>query len=250
MKRNRPYQFLLAIAATGWLSLAQHEAGAAPQSNALLVQALAGPLRNVGEIVFCTRTRYDDPHWYANIGYYCDDENRKAYPGNGKPDDSKLLKYELATGKISVLLDAKGGTVRDPQVHYDGKKILFSYRPAGTDHFNLYEIDVDGGNLRQLTRGEFDDYEPIYLPDGGIAFVSTRCNRWVNCWMTQVGVIYRCDSNGGNLELLSANTEHDNTPWVLPDGRILYTRWEYVDRSQVEYHHLWAMNPDGTGQME
>ena len=33
---------------------------------------------------------------------------------------------------------------------------------------------------------------------------------------------------------------------MLPDGRILYMRWEYVDRSQVHYHHLWTMNPDGT----
>ena len=65
--------------------------------------------------------------------------------------------------------------------------------------------------------------------------------------MTQVGIIYRCDGDGQNIRPLSANTEHDNTPWVMPDGRILYTRWEYVDRSQVEYHHLWTMNPDGTG---
>jgi len=49
--------------------------------------------------------------------------------------------------------------------------------------------------------------------------------------------------------VLSANVENDNTPWVLPDGRILYTRWEYVDRSQLDFHHLWTMNPDGTGQM-
>ena len=60
--------------------------------------------------------------------------------------------------------------------------------------------------------------------------------------------LYRCDGDGRNLRQLSANLEQDNTPWVLPDGRILYTRWEYVDRSQVNYHHLWTMNPDGTGQ--
>ena len=48
---------------------------------------------------------------------------------------------------------------------------------------------------------------------------------------------------------VSSNNEHDNTPWPLPDGRVLYQRWEYVDRSQVHYHHLWTMNPDGTGQM-
>jgi hypothetical protein len=67
--------------------------------------------------------------------------------------------------------------------------------------------------------------------------------------VTQVAVLHRCDRDGGNIRAISANNEHDNTPWVLPDGRILYQRWEYVDRSQVDYHHLWTANPDGTGQM-
>lgn len=215
----------------------------------MLQKAQAGAMKGIEEIVFCTRLKYDDPHWYANIGYYCDNEQKKAYTGNGQPDAGKLCKWNVRTGQLTVLLDARGGSIRDPQVHYDGHTILFSWRPAGTEFYHLYEIQTDGSGRKQLTSGEFDDYEPCYLPDGGIAFVSTRCQRWVNCWMTQVGVIYRCDGDGRNLELISANTEHDNTPWVLPDGRILYTRWEYVDRSQVEYHHLWTMNPDGTGAM-
>ncbi|MDD4870750.1 MAG: hypothetical protein PHR77_09340, partial [Kiritimatiellae bacterium] len=221
---------------------------AKPPAPQLLKEALAGPLKDVEDIIFCTRSRYDDGHWYANIGYYCDDENHKAYAGNGKPDDGKLYKLNLRTKALSILLDAQGGSVRDPQLYYDGKKILFSYRKANTDFYHLYEINVDGSCLRQLTSDEFDDYEPIYLPDGDILFISTRCKRWVNCWYTQVGTMYRCNSDGKNIHSISANTEHDNTPWVLPDGRIIYMRWEYVDRSQVEYHHLWTMNPDGTGQ--
>ncbi len=214
----------------------------------VLAKSLEGPMKDIQEIVFCTRGRYDDGHWYANIGYYCDDENKKAYPGNGKPDDGKLCRWNVRTGQLTVLLDAQGGSIRDPQVHYDARKILFSYRKAGTEAFHLYEIECDGSGLRQLTSGDYDDYEPVYLPDGHIAFVSTRCQRWVNCWMTQVGVMYRCDADGGNIELISANTEHDNTPWVMPDGRLIYTRWEYVDRSQVEFHSLWTVDPDGTAQ--
>jgi hypothetical protein len=53
-----------------------------------------------------------------------------------------------------------------------------------------------------------------------------------------VAVVYRCDSDGTDIRPLSTNAEHDNTPWVLPDGRVLFTRWEYVDRSQFDYHHL------------
>ncbi|MBI4601785.1 MAG: hypothetical protein HY721_07475 [Planctomycetes bacterium] len=221
-------------------------AGAGPKS--LLEAALEGPLADVREVVFATRRAYDDPHWYANIGYYCDDERRKAYHGNGKPDASALWRLELRSGRASKLLDAGGGTVRDPQVDYDAEKVLFSWRKAGSDPFHLYEVRLDGAGLRQITSDEYDDYEPTYLPDGDIAFVSTRCRRWVNCWMTQVGILYRSDPDGGNVRPISANTEHDNTPWPMLDGRLLYTRWEYVDRSQVEFHHLWVMNPDGTGQ--
>ena len=208
------------------------------------VEALARS--GIGQVVFATRLGYDDPHWYANIGYYCDDENHKAYAGNGKPDESALYLLNTATGQIDVLLDAGGGSIRDPHVHYDGRTILFSYRRAGSDYYNLYEMQVDGTGLRQVTQGPFDDYEAIYLPDDDIVFVSTRSKRWVGCWMTQVGTLFRCDRHGGNIRPLSFNIEHDNTPAVLPDGRILYTRWEYVDRSQVGYHQLWAMNPDGT----
>ena len=139
--------------------------------------------------------------------------------------------------------------MRDPQVHYDGTKILFSYRKGGTEQYHLYEMNADGTGLRQLTDGPYDDIEPTYLPNGDIVFVSTRCKRWVNCWLTQVAIMYRCDANGQNIRPISSNNEQDNTPWPLADGRLLYTRWEYVDRSQVHYHHLWAANPDGTAQM-
>jgi hypothetical protein len=196
------------------------------------------------EIVFAVRPFGADFHWYANFGYYACDEKLKAYSIG-----AQLCRLHLRSGEVTVLLDDPEGGVRDPQVHYDGKRILFSYRKGGTDPYHLYEINTDGTGLRQLTDGPYDDIEPTYLPDGGIAFCSSRCKRWVNCWLTHVATLYRCDDDGSNIRPLSSNNEHDNTPWVLPDGRILYMRWEYVDRSQVDYHHLWTMNPDGTGQM-
>ncbi len=205
---------------------------------------LDGPMAGVEEIIFACRQLNYDPHWYANLGYYADDAKRKAYRARGR-----LCKLNLGTGEVTILLDDPEGTVRDPQVHYDGRKILFSYRKGGRENFHLYEINADGTGLKQLTDGPFDDIEPTYLPDGGIIFCSTRCKRWVNCWLTHVAVLYRCDADGKNIHPVSSNNDHDNTPWPLPDGRVLYQRWEYVDRSQVHYHHLWTMNPDGTGQM-
>lgn len=196
------------------------------------------------EIVFAVRQPGVGSHWYENFGYYAFDSDEKIYGAEGR-----LCRLNLVTGALTVLLDDPAGAVRDPQVDYDGGRILFSYRKGGTDYFHLYEIGADGRNLSQLTSGLCDDIEPTYLPSGGIMFCSSRCNRWVNCWYSPVAVLYCCDADGRNIRPISANIEHDNTPWPMHDGRVIYLRWEYVDRSRVKFHHLWTANPDGTGQM-
>jgi hypothetical protein len=196
------------------------------------------------EIIFTARRDGAGGHWYENFGYYVQDVSYKLYRDGGM-----LCSVDLKTRRLRVLLDDPAGTVRDPHIYYDAKKILFSYRKGGCEHFHLYQINIDGSALRQLTDGPYDDIEPVYLPDGGIMFCSSRCNRWVPCWYSQVAILYRCESDGTGIRPISANIEHDNTPWPLPDGRIIYERWEYVDRSRVGFHHLWTCNPDGTGQM-
>ncbi len=220
---------------------------------ALPAAAPGGPLRDRAvellggdaTVVFAVRTVGRDGHWYANFGHHVHDADRMMY---GRPGGA-LMRLDLRTGEARpILADAKG-SFRDPHVHYDGGKILFSYRKGGSRHFHLYEIAPDGGDLRQITDGAFDDIEAIYLPDGDILFCSSRCNRWVNCWFTQVAIMYRCGADGEDIRPISANIEQDNTPWMLPDGRVLYMRWEYVDRSRVQFHHLWTANPDGTGVM-
>ncbi|MDR3198018.1 MAG: hypothetical protein LBU34_09145 [Planctomycetaceae bacterium] len=203
----------------------------------------AGDMKDVNEILFVVRKPGTDEHWYANFGYYAADNNVRPFPlGAG----AWLNILNVDSGQVRTVFEDKEGTIRDPQLHHDGKKIIFSYLPAGKKHFNLYEINIDGTGLRQITNGDWDDIEPIYTADGDIIFCSSRTKRWVQCWLTPVATLHRCNPNGENIREVSANVEHDNTPWQLSNGQILYTRWEYVDRSQVHYHHLWTMNPDGT----
>ena len=90
------------------------------------------------------------------------------------------------------------------------------------DYYNLYEIEIDGKGRSRVTEGPYDDFEATYLPTDDIVFVSTRSKRWVGCWKTQVGTLFRCDRKGKNIRPLSFNLEHDNTPAILPDVRILY----------------------------
>jgi hypothetical protein len=58
------------------------------------------------------------------------------------------------------------------------------------------------------------------------------------------------DGDGKNIRKLSNSSVSENTPCVLPDGRIMYTRWEYVDKGAISVKCLWAMNPDGTKSVE
>ena len=201
-------------------------------------------LESVQEIVFAVRQRGKNGHYYVNFGNWCGNPDKWEYGSGGR-----LCILNVRTGKTTTLLDDPPGGVRDPQVYYDGKKILFSYRPGNTHRYHLYEIGIDGSGLRQLTEGDYDDIEPTYLPDGRIMFCSTRCNRIVNCNLVQVALLFTCDADGTNIRQISANNETENTPWPLPDGRVMYTRWEYVDRGIGGFKGLWTTNPDGTAQM-
>jgi len=213
-----------------------------PPVNPKPLQQQIGDL-DFDEIVFAIRQPGKDGHWYANFSHRCEHPSRRLYGDGGR-----LCTLKIKGGNLRTLLDDPKGGVRDPQMHYDGKKMIFSYRKGGQPYYHLYEINTDGSALKQLTDGPYDDIEPAYLPDGGIIFCSSRVKCNVPCYYTRVAVLYRCDGHGKNMRRLSANVEHENTPWPLPDGRIVYQRWEYVDRSQVRFHHLWTTNPDGTAQ--
>lgn len=201
-------------------------------------------LEGIDEITFCVRQRGKNDHYYVNFGNWCSNPKKWEYGRGGK-----LCKWNVRTGQITVLIDDNEGAVRDPQVHYGGEKILFSYRPGRTHRYHLYEINVDGSGLRQLTDGDYDDIEPTYLPNGRIMFCSTRCNRIVNCNLVQVALLFTCDADGQRIRQISPNNETENTRWPLPDGRVMYTRWEYVDRGIGGFKGLWTTNPDGTAQM-
>jgi len=116
-----------------------------------------------------------------------------------------------------------------------------------TDPFQLFTVKLDGSELTQITTDDSNNFNACWLPDGGIAFLSDRKPAFAYCWRTTTPILYRCARDGSNLVRLSANYLNDFTPSVLSDGRIAYSRWEYVDRPAIPIQSLWAINPDGTG---
>ena len=159
-------------------------------------------------------------------------------------------------GKLTQLMPQPPlhGSFWRPDLSWDGKKIVFCFKPHNEKSFHLYEINTDGTGLAQLTDGRFDDFDPIYLPDAGssekgghIIFSTTRSHTYVRCMPpTNAFVLARCDRDGRNIYLISHNNEPDYLPSVTNDGRIIYTRWEYTDKPLWRAQALWTVKPDGT----
>jgi Concanavalin A-like lectin/glucanases superfamily/Hydrazine synthase alpha subunit middle domain len=139
------------------------------------------------------------------------------------------------------------GSFWRPDLAFDGRSVVFCYKPHNEKAFHLYRINVDGSGLVQLTDGNYDDLDPVVLPDGHILFSTTRGHTYVRCMPpTNAFVLARCAADGRNVYLISSNNEPDYLPSVMNDGRIIYTRWEYTDKPLWRAEKLWTMNPDGT----
>lgn len=184
---------------------------------------------------------------YAYTERQSDAQNeRHFWPG------AALCRLDLETGQVHTLLEDRDGVLRDPDVSWDGRHVLFAWKKSDReDDYHLYEIAVADGSVKQITHGlGFADYEGAYLPNDDIVFNSTRCVQTVDCWWTEVSNLYTCDRQGRYLRRLAFDQVHDNFPTVMPDGRVIYTRWEYSDRGQLFVQGLFQMNADGTNQAE
>ena len=151
-------------------------------------------------------------------------------------------------GQLRQLAPDKPGSFWRPDLSFDARKVVFCFKPHDEKSFHLYEMNLDGTGLRQLTDSEYDDLDPIYLPDGHILFTTTRGNSYVRCGpFIYSTILARCDADGSNVYLISYNGEPDFVPALLNDGRVIYSRWEYTDKPLWRLQKLWTTNQDGTG---
>lgn len=150
--------------------------------------------------------------------------------------------------RLRQLAPGRPGSFWRPDLSFDARRVLFCYKAQDEPSFHLYEVNLDGSGLRQLTDGPYDDVDPIYLPDGHILFTTTRGNSYVRCGpFIYSYILARCDADGSNVYLISCNGEPDFVPALLNDGRVVYSRWEYTDKPLWRLQKLWTVNQDGTG---
>jgi len=226
------------------------------------------------KLLFIKRQTYHSSHFYTDFIDGC-----TRYGG-------ALCVLDLKTGKVTDLVpEMKDGIFGRFDLHFTATKLVFDWKKSEREGFRIYEINIDPETGRrtseevcQLTfppededariakydnsftgkwggryHHQTDDLHPCYLPDGGIVFTSTRCEHGILCdgedGLT-AAVIHRMDGDGGAMRRLTNSAVSEFSPSVTEDGRILYTRWEYVDKGQLGVKCLWAMRPDGSGTVE
>ena len=195
-------------------------------------------------LLYTRRHQYRRDHHNTETLFQPGEINTSSYLGGGV-----LKVYDVASNQSRVLVDfGPEGLVRDVDVSWDGQRLLFAARKNREDSYHLYECRGDGSGLKALTRAAgVSDINPVYLPDDDILFVSTREPKYCMCNRHIMGNLFRMRGDGANIVQVGKSTLFEGHPFVMPDGRILYDRWEYVDMNFGTAQALWTMNPDGTG---
>ncbi|MBI5379761.1 MAG: hypothetical protein HZA23_06360, partial [Nitrospirae bacterium] len=197
--------------------------------------------------------------------YACLDMGISSRPGPGPT----ILSPWREEPKAKTILEGKlpKGSFWPPNfdLSFDAKRLLFTF----VDHTEgnhmlrcgfIYEAGVDGSGLRQITGTTGDlmetsggrhtylveDTSPIYLPDGDIAFMSSRSQTSNRCLMGGASALYRAKADGTGIRQLSYGESGEWRPSLLHDGRIIYTRWDYVDRGPSIGFSVWTTGQDGT----
>jgi hypothetical protein len=213
------------------------------------------------EILFVKRKPYSSDHYYTDINNGTSGD--RFVPANGIYVYNLRTKQERAVVTAAALPGGQGflGKI---SLSFDARKVLFDFRENPGAGFRIWEVGVDGKGLRQVSHPpadeaekvarwnpgwHTDDIHPCYLPDGKIIFSSTRSEHTVLCggWSHLVApTLHRMDADGSNVEALSNSPVSEFCPVVLSDGRVMYHRWEYIDKGARVAKTIWTMFSDGS----
>ena len=217
------------------------------------------------EIIFVKRKPYSSDHYYTDI-------NNGTSPDRFLPENGIYIYNLRARSERAVVTAANlpggKGFIGKISLSFDARKVLFDFREHPGAGFRIWEVGTDGTGLRQVSfppndeaekvarwapGWHTDDIHPCYLPDGKIIFSSTRNEHTVLCGGSSHLVapgLHRMNPDGTQVEQLTKSPVSEFCPVVLKDGRVMYHRWEYIDKGARVAKTIWSMNPDGTKPQE
>ncbi|UCD51270.1 MAG: hypothetical protein JSW27_01300, partial [Phycisphaerales bacterium] len=141
-----------------------------------------------------------------------------------------------------------GEAIRSFDLYYDGTKVVFAWVHRRYRRHRIATVNTDGSELCLLTNGRYEDLDPVWLPNGRIAFVSTRPEITVRCNnsdTTRQCVMYSMKADGSDVVRMSFHETNERYPTVDNHGMLIYMRWDYIDRDFSAAHNLWRCFPDG-----
>ena len=182
-------------------------------------------------------------------------------PFSDHPEARDLLKgrtIEAGAWKGQTL---DGCAFLSPDLDFDAARIAFAAtRGKGpidswTDDsvYHVFSCKADGSDLRQLTTGNWNEFDPCWLPNGRLVFNSERRGGYVRCSGDRPVTTFTLHSmfpDGTDITCLSYHETNEWHPSVNNDGMLVYTRWDYVDRGAGQAHHAWTSYPDGRDPRE
>ena len=209
---------------------------------------LANPLMSDFDEILVRRAKVDGlmHNWISSCSRH------KGQYGNSISKFSPLSEERQLT---SVLEPQNGSFIGDMCLHWDGNKMLVTALDDETKEWQIFETDVTGSKMTKLTPDMGEDVnnaEACYTPDGGVIFSSSATMLGVPCITggDKVANLYRLEPDGKTVRQLTFEQDQDWCPTILPNGRVMYLRWEYTDTPHYFTRILMSMNPDGTGQIE
>jgi dipeptidyl aminopeptidase/acylaminoacyl peptidase len=116
---------------------------------------------------------------------------------------------------------------------------------TGDRRKHIFVVDLDGGEARQLTSGDFEHDNPAWSPDGRrIAFDGLRDERWDTRLLKRIYVV---DADGGEPEVLTGDEASYEAPSFSPDGSRIAYRSIVEDGTYPHHSQVGVMNADGSG---
>lgn len=230
--------------------------------------AFANPLLDFDKLVFLKRHR-------STFNHMCDQYyGVNTLPGGGlyvltDPFGEQPQVRDMLAGSRVHRGRLKGqaltqGSFLSPDLSYDGQSVVFAYVECQGDQdhryhtdpsrghwheqrcYHLFKANIDGSGLQQLTDGTWNDFDPCWLPNGRVAFITERRGGYLRCGrVCPTYTLFDMQADGSDIRCLSPHETNEWHPSVTNDGRIIYTRWDYVDRHGCTAHQPWITTADG-----